>query len=140
MGAGHFVKALATGEFDVVMAPFNFVDRHIYRFERDILPIAEKHGVGVVAMKVLGGAVGLNYETRQQKAMMAAEDHERAIRYVLGLSGMCSAVIGCKNQAEVDSAAHVGRKYRPLRANELAALDVRGKQLAAQWGPHYPED
>lgn len=140
MGAGHFVKALETGEFDIVMAPFNFVDRHIYRFERDILPIAEKHGVGVVAMKVLGGAVGLNYETRQQKAMMAEEDHERAIRYVLGLPGMCSAVIGCKNQAEVHSAAHVGREYRPLSADELAALDARGKQLAAQWGTHYPED
>ncbi|MBZ5574463.1 MAG: aldo/keto reductase [Acidobacteriia bacterium] len=140
MGASHFVKALETGEFDIVMAPFNFVDRHTYSFERDILPVAAKHEVGVVGMKVLGGAVALNYETREQKAAISAVDHTRAIRYVLGLPGMCSVVIGCKNRAEVLSAVRVGREYQPLSAGELAALEVRGKQLAAQWGKHYPED
>ncbi len=140
MGAGHFVKTLETGEFDLVMAPLNFVDRHIYSFERDILPVAEKHDVGVVAMKVLGGAAGLNYETQQQKARLDAGEHERAIRYVLGLPGMCSAVIGCKNETEIRLAAACGRNYQPLNADEMAALTVRGKELAAQWGSHYPED
>ncbi len=140
MGTSHFVKALETGEFDIVMAPFNFVDRHIYSFERDILPVAAKHGVGVVAMKVFGGAVGLNYETRQQKARLASEEHEPAIRYVLGLSGMCSAVIGCKNESEVRAAANFGRNYRPLNGDELAALNTHGKELATAWGTHYPED
>jgi aryl-alcohol dehydrogenase-like predicted oxidoreductase len=36
--AGHFVQALESGEFDIVMAPFNFVDRHTYRFERTSCP------------------------------------------------------------------------------------------------------
>ncbi len=140
MGAGQFVKALETGEFDIVMAPLNFVDRHIYSFERDILPVAQKLGVAVVAMKVLGGAAGLNYETREQKARIAPEYHERAVRYALGLPGVCSAVIGCKNQAEARAAARYGRQYRPLTAPELTALDQRGRELAAEWGAHYPED
>lgn len=139
MGPRHFVQALQSGEFDIVMAPFNFVDPHIYTFERDILPVAEKHGVGVVAMKALGGAVGLKYDTRQQKAMLRGDDYELALRYVLGLPGMCSAVIGCKNAAEIRLAARTGRKYRPLSDAELAALEARGRQLAAQWGKRYPE-
>ncbi len=140
MGTGHFIKTLETGEFDIVMAPFNFVDRHVYSFEKDILPVAEKHEVGVVAMKVLGGAVGLNYETRDQTARLESKDHEHAFRYVLGLPGMCSAVVGCKSQAEVHAAATAGRQYRPLTTNELTALEGQGRQLAEQWGRHYPED
>jgi aryl-alcohol dehydrogenase-like predicted oxidoreductase len=74
----HFVQALESGEFDIVMAPFNFVDRHTYSFERDILPVAAKHDIGVVAMKTLGGAVGLKYDTRQQTAMLP-ERHHRGV-------------------------------------------------------------
>ncbi len=140
MGSQHFARALKSGEFDIVMAPFNFVDRHLYSFESDILPVAEQHGVAVVAMKTLGGAVGLNYETRQQKALLPGQDHERAIRYVLGLPGMCSAVIGCQNPDEVRAAARAGRNYRPLTSEESVDLDAYGKQLAQQWGRRYPED
>ncbi len=140
MGPQHFVRTLESGEFDLVMAPFNFVDRHLYSFERDILPVAEKRGVGVIAMKTFGGAVGLDYESRQQKAMLAAEEHGRAIRYVLGLPGVACAAIGCKNQHEVRAAARAGRQYRPLDRDEMAALEVRGKDLAKQWGARYPQD
>ncbi len=140
MGAAHFVKTLETGEFDIVMAPLNFVDRHLYSFERDILPAAKKHNVAVVAMKVLGGAASLNYETRKQAALLPPEEHERAIRFALGLPGMCCAVIGCKDEAEVRAATRAGREYRPLDPAELVALDERGKELAAKWGKRYPED
>ncbi len=140
MGAEHFARALESGEFDIVMAPFNFVDRHLYSFERSILPMAEKHRVGVVAMKTFGGAVGLNYESRQQKAMLPPQDHERAIRYVLGLPGMCAAVIGCKDSGEVRAAASAGRNDQQFSPEELAELEVHGKKLATVWGKRYPED
>ncbi len=135
----NFAQVLQSGEFDIVMAPFNFVDRFVYSFEKDILPLAEKYGVGVVAMKTFGGAVRLKYDTREQRAMLPTDDHEAAIRYVLGLPGMCSAVIGCKDAAEIRLAARVAREYRPLNEAELLAVTARGKQLAAQWGHHYPE-
>ncbi len=135
----HFSRALESGEFDIVMAPFNFVDKFIYTFEQEILPIAAKQGVGVVAMKTFGGAVGLKYDTRQQRAMLPIDEHELAIRYVLGLPGMCSALIGCKNAAEIRLAARYGRECRRLAQAELASLEVRGKELALQWGRRYPE-
>jgi aryl-alcohol dehydrogenase-like predicted oxidoreductase len=135
----HFARALESGEFDIVMAPFNFVDRFIYTFEQEILPVAAKHDVGVVAMKTFGGAVGLKYDTREQRAMLSRDEHELAIRYVLSLPGMCSAVIGCKNVAEARLAARLGREYRRLADTELASLEARGKELALRWGTRYPE-
>jgi uncharacterized protein len=138
-GPGHFVRALESGEFEIVMAPFNFIDRHVYSFEQEILPAAAKCGAGVVAMKVLGGAVSLKYDTRAQTAMLPASDHRSAIRYVLGLPQMSCAVIGCKSVGEVRLATFAGRNYRPLSESELAAVLTRGKELGAQWGARYPE-
>jgi predicted aldo/keto reductase-like oxidoreductase len=135
----HFVQALESGEFDIVMAPFNFVDRHTYSFERDILPVAAKHDIGVVAMKTLGGAVGLKYDTRQQTAMMPERHHPLAIRYALGLPQLCCAVVGCKNAEEVRLAARVARNYRALSEIEQASVLTLGKKLSAAWGAHFPE-
>jgi aryl-alcohol dehydrogenase-like predicted oxidoreductase len=135
----HFARCLETGEFDIAMAPFNFVDRFIYSFEQEILSVAAKHDVGVVAMKVFGGAVGLRYNTREQKALLAADEHKLSVRYALSLPGVCSAVIGCKSTSEVSIAANLGRTYCPLRGAELASTQARGKQLASHWGRHYPE-
>lgn len=134
----HFEQALKTGEFDMVMAPFNFVDRHIYEFEQRILPAAARHSAGVVAMKVLGGAAGLKYDTREQKAMLLDSDYQPAMRYALGLPHMCAAVIGCKSAAEVRQAARVAREYRALSPRELGSVLARGKELAQQWGKRYP--
>jgi len=136
---GHFVEALKSSKFDMVMAPFNFVDRHVYTFEQEILPAAIKQDVGIVAMKTLGGAVGLKYDTRAQTAMLLQDDHRSAIRYVLGLQQMSCAVIGCKSVEEVHLATRAGREYHPLSETEMTSVLAHGKELAAQWGAHYPE-
>ena len=134
MRAGHFVQALDTGEFDIVMMPINFVDRHTYQFESKVLPVAANHGVGVVAMKVLGGA--LKYDTRRQRARLAGPDYEHAIPYALSTENVATAVIGCKSIQEIRQAAHVAHSLRPLGAQETARLLARGKHLASQWGLH----
>lgn len=138
-GPEFFGQALKTGEFDIVMAPLNFVDRHIYAFESAVLPEAARQKTAVVAMKVLGGAVGLRYDTREQKAMLGADDYREAVRYVLGLNGVACAVLGLKSVAEMRQAVAAGREYRALGAGELAALVVRGRKLATEWGKRYPE-
>ena len=52
----RFVPLLETGEVDVLLTLVNFVDRYTYGFEDKVLPVARKHNVGIVAMKVFGGA------------------------------------------------------------------------------------
>jgi predicted aldo/keto reductase-like oxidoreductase len=134
MRAGHFVRALDTGAFDIVMMPVNFVDHHTYEFENKVLPAAAKCGAGIVAMKVLGGAY--KYDTRQQRARLIGPDYERAIRYALAVRGVATAVVGCKSVDEIRRAASLARRLRPLAAEEIGALLARGKRMAAQWGAH----
>lgn len=51
-----FVRLLESGEGDVLLVILNFFDRYTYNFEEKVLPVARKYEVGVVAMKVFGGA------------------------------------------------------------------------------------
>lgn len=134
MRAGHFVQALNTGEFDIVMMPINFVDRHTYEFESKVLPVAVRHGAGVVAMKVLGGA--LKYDTRDQRARLAGRAYEDAIRYGLGTQNVATAVLGCKSIEEIQQAARVARRFLPLKPEEIRLLLARGKGMALEWGLH----
>ena len=60
--AARFPRFLESGEVDVVLAIVNFADRHTYHFEEEVLPVARKHNVGIVAMKVFGGAAGMEYK------------------------------------------------------------------------------
>lgn len=137
MGTSAFAQALESGEFDIAMPVVNFVDRHTYNFEEKVLPIAAKHNVGIVAMKVLGGAVSWDYSTRSQRALLIGTDYEPAIHYALGVTGVSTAVIGCKTVKEVQSATKAARSYRPINGKRYAALMERGRELAALWGKHF---
>jgi predicted aldo/keto reductase-like oxidoreductase len=134
MSSAHFVRALETDQFEIVMLVINFVDRHIYNFEEKVLPIASKQGAAVVAMKVLGGARSLDYSTKQQSAQLGGNDCEPAIRYILNIPTVSAALIGCKSVEEVRLAGEAARRFRPMSQEELQTLLARGKQLAAQWG------
>ena len=49
-------QVLETGDVDVLLTVINFIDRHTYNHEGELIPVARKHGTGVIAMKVFGGA------------------------------------------------------------------------------------
>jgi predicted aldo/keto reductase-like oxidoreductase len=137
MGTSVIARALESGEFDIVMPVINFVDRHTYNFEEKVLPIAAKHNVGIVAMKVLGGAISWDYSTRSQRALLTGIDYRPAIHYALGVTGVSAAVIGCKTVEEVQSAMEAARSYRQINRKRDVAIMERGKELAAQWGEHF---
>jgi hypothetical protein len=50
-------KAVATGRFETIMFPFNFVTDEA---ERDLLPLAREHDVGFIDMKPLAGGMITN--------------------------------------------------------------------------------
>jgi predicted aldo/keto reductase-like oxidoreductase len=135
MRPGKFTEAISTGEIDLVMPAMNFVDRHTYNFEEKVLATARKHNTAVVAMKVLGGAIGMVYE-RPTPAMLAAH-YESAIRYALGLDGVSAVILGLRDSAEIRKAVATVQAYRPLEAGELETLLARGKQMASEWGAHF---
>ncbi len=133
---GRFQQFLESGEVDVALVTLNFVDRHTYDFEQRVLPLARKHNVGVVAMKVYGGATGMNYQ-KPAPARMPSEHILAAFRYALTLPGVATANIGANCIDEVRHNVRMAKAFQPLSDSELASLAEQGKKLAADWGEHF---
>jgi predicted aldo/keto reductase-like oxidoreductase len=126
---GRVPTVFATGKIDVFMASMNFVERHIYNFEEKVLPEAKRRGIGVVAMKVLGGpGKGVN------SLLPSPEDYHSSLRYCWGLPELSVALIGMRSLEEVRAGLAAARAYRPLSKDEMAHVMERGRTLAKQWG------
>ena len=116
------------------MNAVNFVVRHTYDFEHKVWSRARHMNLGLVAMKVLGGAA------REQGGFKVDEKHyEQAIRYALSVPGISVAVIGLENIKELEKAAAVVATAQPLSPEEDLALARIGFDLAAtpEWKAVY---
>jgi hypothetical protein len=137
----RFVRMIEeTGEVDAIMIAMNFADRHTYGFEEKVLPVARKHGVGVMAMKVFGGIRGgfSNYGAKvPHPSQMDKGLHESAIRYALSLEGVTGMVIGVHDAEQLRRNVEVVLAAKPLSTEELAALVEKGKDLASTWGARF---
>ncbi len=131
----RFTAVLDTGLFDLAMVSLNFADRFNYDFEGCVIPVAKKHNVAVVAMKVLGGSIEWRYDAKTPATLAAY--HEQAIRYALGLEGVSCAVIGFANEREILQALEVARQFKPLSEEEEAILLEKGEVLAKERGLYY---
>jgi aryl-alcohol dehydrogenase-like predicted oxidoreductase len=132
----QFHQALDSGEIDVLMNAVNFVVQHTYDFEHKVWSRAQSVNVGLVAMKVLGGAV------RPEGGFKVDEKYyEKAIRYALSVPGISVAVMGLENIAEVEKAASVVARAQPLSPEERLDLARAGLDLAATpaWKTAYGE-
>ncbi len=131
----RFHKILDTGEIDVLMNAVNFVCQHVYDFEGKVWSRARDEDIGLVAMKVLGGASGGN------TFRMAKDHYESAVRYALSIPGCAVAVIGCENAKEIEEAAQAVAAAQPLTADERTRLAQLGQELATTqaWKAAYGE-
>jgi aryl-alcohol dehydrogenase-like predicted oxidoreductase len=137
--SGHYrpsvmAKVLDSGEFDVVMCLLNFVDRFTYDFEGKVLPIARKHNVGVVAMKVMA-APQKGYGKPNPGRL--ADYADLAIRYSLSLPEVACAVVGVFSVDELKQNVAIAKSRKSLTKFELQRLASIGKELAQRWGAHY---
>lgn len=120
---------LNMGDIEAVMCAANFVDNHIYDFEGTVFSAAAKKGLGVVAMKILGGSVN-------DGPPLLLDHYERAVRYALGIPGLSVAIMGMKDIAEMDKAFNTVKAYKALKGGERMELSELGKKMAADWGEH----
>jgi len=138
--AARFVPILETGTVDVMMVAMNFVDRHVYGFEKVALPVARKHGTGVMAMKIFGGVRGgfKNYGQRNpHPSQMSPEHYTDSIRYAKTLEGVTGMVIGAHNSDQVRKNIASVLAAKPLSTEEFDALCEKGKPLAPSWGARF---
>ncbi|MFO0892332.1 MAG: aldo/keto reductase [Isosphaeraceae bacterium] len=132
----RFHQGLDSGEIDVLMNAVNFVVQHTYDFEHKVWSRAQSLNVGLVAMKVLGGAV------KQEGGYKVDPRHyEQAIRYALSIPGLSVAVLGLENIPELEKAAAVVARCKPLSAEESQELARIGLELSSrpEWKTAYGE-
>ncbi|HYQ27255.1 MAG TPA: aldo/keto reductase [Polyangiaceae bacterium] len=111
--------------FDTVQMPLNVMDAHYKSFEKNVLPVLEARGIGVLGMKSMGSGDIL------KSGLVNAEE---CLRYALSLP--TSVVItGIDSQAVLAQALRVARTFRPLSPDERTSLLARSAP-AAQNGQH----
>ncbi len=136
---GRFPAFLETGQVDVIMVACNFVDRHTYGFEENVLPLARRHNVGVFAMKVFGGPdpeTG-SWGNPDAKPYVGQQRVELAIRYALSLPGVAAVNLGVHNLQQVRRNVEIVKGFRPLSPDQQQQLAQLGPELAAKWGEHF---
>jgi len=116
--------AIDSGEIDVMMVAVNYIIQHNYDFEHKIWLRARTKDIGMVAMKVLGGA-----ETTDRSHRIPEEDYEMAIRYAITLKGLSTAVVGVKSLKEYDLLINTFLKAKPLTEDEYLGLSKRGLEI-----------
>lgn len=134
----NFVQVLKSeygDEIDVVMLAVNFADRFTYNFEGRVWPLAAQKNIGMVAMKVFGGA---DWKSKaMSNSMVPGEYHRSAFRYALSLPRVSLAVIGMATEEELQRNVAWARAFTPLAARERQALEAPGRRLASRWGAHF---
>jgi aryl-alcohol dehydrogenase-like predicted oxidoreductase len=98
--------------FDTVQMPLNVMDAHFESFEKKVLPVLVKEGIGVLGMKPLGD--------RQIPASKTVSPVE-CLHYAMNLP--TSVVItGCESMEILEQALHAARNFRPLSSEAVRAI------------------
>src|SRR6266849_493319 len=121
------LKMLETGfarqfTFDAVQMPLNVMDAHYESFEKKVLPVLVKHGIGVLGMKPMGDSIIL-----RSKAATPVE----CLHYAMSLP--TSVVItGCESIKILQQALDAARSFKPMSQEEVAQLLAKTAPAAAK--------
>jgi len=134
--SGHYiptlVKAIESGEFDVVQLPYNLGHPEAEK----LFPVARAHGVAVVVKKVLGGGFLVDPKIFGETPKPGAEAMTavQAIRFALSNPGGGCALIGAR---EVDQLRENLRVFEaPLEMSE-AEKEEEHRRVRAFLGDDY---
>jgi len=120
-------KAILSGEFETLMVAYNVIDQE--NVEREILPLAREHGIGVIVMKPLAG--GLLASAAAKPGVPVPDDPISLpnLRYVISNPAVSCAIPGIMSAAEIEQDVTVADRTEPLSEAERAALlELIGKQ------------
>jgi len=129
-----FLTALEAFEIDVMMNAVNFADRHTYNFEEKVWPTAARKKVGLVAMKVFGGAQRAGGASN---SMMPADYLQLALRYALSVPNVSLAVVGMGTREELRRNLAWAKRFKRLNDEERREVAALGRELAEKWGAHF---
>jgi aryl-alcohol dehydrogenase-like predicted oxidoreductase len=108
--------------YDTVQMPLNVMDAHFHSFEKKVLPILVKEGIGVLGMKSMGDHLILESGTASPI---------ECLHYALNLP--TSVVItGCDSMRILEQALTAARTFRSLSSEEVDAILARTADAASQ--------
>lgn len=118
-------RAVEDWPVDSVMIPVNPVEGVLGGFLTSTLPAANKKGIAIIGMKILGASHYL-----QPRLGITAEV---LIRFALS-QAISVAIVGCSNASEVKTLADAGRSFNPLSVKEetelIERLEPHARRLA----------
>jgi uncharacterized protein len=124
------LKMLGVHEWDTVQMPINVCDWHYRSFVKQVVPEANKKGIGVIGMKSLGG--GSDGKGRLVAAGVCTATEART--YSLS-QDIASLVVGIDSMKVLEQDLALGRSFRPLDEAAMKKLLARVK-VAAGDGRH----
>jgi hypothetical protein len=102
--------------------PINVMDAHFRSFTKEVMPVALKQGVGILAMKTFGDHFILDSQTVQPI---------EALHY--GLTQPVSVIItGIDSTQVLDQAFEATRTFKPLDQTQIASLLARTATAASE--------
>jgi predicted aldo/keto reductase-like oxidoreductase len=108
--------------FDTVQMPINVMDAHFRSFAKEVMPVALKQGIGILAMKTFGDPFILKSTTVQPI---------EALHY--GLTQPVSVIItGIDNTQTLDQAFEAARTFKPLDQAQISSLLARTATAASE--------
>jgi predicted aldo/keto reductase-like oxidoreductase len=106
--------------FDTIQMPINVMDAHFRSFTKEVMPVALKQGIGVLAMKTFGDSFILKSNTVHPI---------EALHY--GLTQPVSVIItGIDNTQILEQAFEATRTFKPMSTAEISSLLARTETAA----------
>jgi aryl-alcohol dehydrogenase-like predicted oxidoreductase len=106
--------------FDAVQMPINSFDAHFRSFEKEIIPLAQQEGIGVLGMKPMAAGLIL-----QSGAASAVE----CLRYAMSVEGVSVTITGCDSEGVLEQALWLATSFSPM-------TDPEREELLARTEPH----
>ena len=125
--------------FDQILLAVNPADPYHLSFQRELIPMAQAQGIGILAMKVTGrGRLLQGWQPTPQDVqdsggvvLPGTLSMKDALDYALTLP-VSTAVIGCDDLAQLEAAVRLAQAWQPLAPEQMAALNERARPLARQ--------
>ncbi|HEY0789536.1 MAG TPA: aldo/keto reductase [Chthoniobacterales bacterium] len=108
--------------FDTVQMPLNVMDAHFRSFRSQVVPVALKQGIGILAMKTMGDGFVLRSKTATPV---------ECLHYAMSLPASV-VITGIDSIPILDQAFEAVRTYHPLGGQELASLLAKTQDAAAK--------
>jgi len=98
--------------FDAVQMPLNIMDAHYDSFEKKVIPVLQKHDIGILGMKTFGEKNIL------ESGVVTAEE---CLHYVMNLPVQVM-IVGCDTLTYLEQALAAARSFRPLTVEQRESL------------------